>query len=389
MDSCRGGAALAAKPLDAAGAADVAAARATDTLADVALRRAVAQDRAAVVQFVLKNHLALSDDCPEEWASQVQDLPEDFSHLLSAEAYTSGVYFVAERRGKLVGSSGITPKGDDRWGLTAVSVAEDCRGRGLGDWLVRLAMAAAQDAGAIRLELVTLKEQMGPAWRLYERAGFKRFAEELVRQEPRPMTVLCYAKDLPVAGVAPTPNEHTERRPSLSSGTWNYRDEFGCWVMQGQPLYFAEVRLQDDMPPRDLAVPSVLNSGIFYSISAYVHEQRRQGRAGHLLASFLLRQRLLALAPAPSFVCPAFGFSAGSREDCFVVRVEKEMDTNICLLASLFGQEAVHRYTPSQYPGRLQRITLAVQSGHDNTANAWVQVCERPALPEADVQWAG
>lgn len=387
MGSGHGGAAA-----SAAEPADSVAARPTYCLADVVLRRAAPQDRAALVQLVVTNHLALSESCPEEWMSQLQDVPQAFSHLLSGETcpFAAGVYFVAERRGRLVGSAGIMPRGDGNWDLRAVSVAEDCRGRGLGEWLVRLAVAAAQDAGAVRLEIITLQEQMGPACRLFERVAFQRVSAGLVRQEPRPMTALRYARDLPVAVVAPSPSEQMERRPSLASVTSDRdRDEYGCWVAQGRPLYLMQVRLQDDLPARDLAVPSVLNSGIFYSISAYEHKKRRRGRTGHLIANFSLRQRLLDLDPAPSFVWAAFSFSAGSREDCFVVRVAKEMDTKICRLAALFGQKAVQRYTMSLTPGRLKRITIPVQSSHHKTANAWVQVCKMPALPEADVHWAG
>jgi ribosomal protein S18 acetylase RimI-like enzyme len=159
--------------------------------------RAEPDDRAALAQLVLRNHLELSAACPEEWLAQLRDLPTDFAHLLDAAEFARGRYRVAkDAAGRIVGAAGITPSTssdrDGKWVLTAVTVAEDWRRLGIAQHLVRLALQDAQEAGAKCVAAVTLLELMEGAWRLYERLGFRRDSAQLVTQEPRPMTVLSY-----------------------------------------------------------------------------------------------------------------------------------------------------------------------------------------------------
>ena len=95
----------------------------------------------------------------------------------------------------------MTPTEDGTvWSLTAVTVAVSHRGKGLGEELVRLAIEDARVVGAMRLELVTLLEIMKPAWRLYEKLGFKRFKQQVVREQPRRLTVLWYAMEVKHVG---------------------------------------------------------------------------------------------------------------------------------------------------------------------------------------------
>eukprot|EP00639_Heterosigma_akashiwo_P029222 CAMPEP_0194671542 /NCGR_PEP_ID=MMETSP0295-20121207/5879_1 /TAXON_ID=39354 /ORGANISM="Heterosigma akashiwo, Strain CCMP2393" /LENGTH=200 /DNA_ID=CAMNT_0039555015 /DNA_START=41 /DNA_END=640 /DNA_ORIENTATION=+ len=169
------------------------------------IRAAQPEDRAELSKLVIQNHLALSNDCPEEWHSQFDDVAVDFAHLRDAQQFVQGYYHVAESNGRLVGAAGVTPKAGGIWNLTAVTIAHSHRRKGLGKKLVRLAIEDARSAGAVGLELVTLLELMEPAWQLYEKVGFKKVKEEVVVQQPRCMTVLWYAKSFefpPVPGPA-------------------------------------------------------------------------------------------------------------------------------------------------------------------------------------------
>eukprot|EP00457_Paulinella_chromatophora_P001534 gb/GEZN01001536.1/.p1 GENE.gb/GEZN01001536.1/~~gb/GEZN01001536.1/.p1 ORF type:complete len:933 (-),score=99.74 gb/GEZN01001536.1/:190-2667(-) len=159
---------------------------------------AQSEDRARLAKFVIDNHLALSDDCPQEWHSQFTDVSTDFPHLLDSQLFAQGKYCLAVQEGKLVAAAGITPKKKKKglWSLTALSVAKVARRQGLGEHLARLAIHDARMSGVSQLELVTLLELMEPAWRLYEKLGFRRVEEEVARQSPRRMTVLRYVMDL-------------------------------------------------------------------------------------------------------------------------------------------------------------------------------------------------
>ena len=155
------------------------------------LRRATASDWPEIAKMVIENHLALSADCPAEWLNQLRDVPNDFPHLLNEEMFSAGRYHVAVVQGRIAGSVGITPVRDE-WKLTAVSVAPHCRRWGIGEELVTTVLSDAQDVGAKKLTLVTLRELMEPAWHLYEKLGFQWKKETLVMESPRPLTVLEY-----------------------------------------------------------------------------------------------------------------------------------------------------------------------------------------------------
>ena len=87
--------------------------------------------------------------------------------------FDAGKYHVAtDAAGFIVGGAGVTPRqqqgGGGTWELTAVTVAEDFRGRGIATQLVGQALEDARAAGAKRVCAVTLLEVMAPAWHLYE-----------------------------------------------------------------------------------------------------------------------------------------------------------------------------------------------------------------------------
>ena len=88
--------------------------------------------------------------------------------------FDAGKYHVAiDAAGTIVGGAGVTPRrqqgGDGgTWELTAVTVAEEFRGRGIATQLVGQALEDARAAGANRVCAVTLLELSAPAWHLYE-----------------------------------------------------------------------------------------------------------------------------------------------------------------------------------------------------------------------------
>ncbi|KAL6078763.1 Amino-acid acetyltransferase [Balamuthia mandrillaris] len=168
---------------------------------EVEIRHAKAEERAAVAALVIQNHLALSEDSAEEWLEQLKDVPSDFAHLMQDSSFAEGRHQVAidKHSGAIVGCACIAPTEEEGvWLLEALSVRPSWRGRGLGKRLLRLAIDEARRVGAQRLKLVTLKERMENAWRLYQKQGFKRVSEEVVAGPPsRPlMTVLRYQLDL-------------------------------------------------------------------------------------------------------------------------------------------------------------------------------------------------
>ena len=200
----------------------------TTSTTTVNIRLACEADRATICQLVVSNHLSLSEDCPVEWVEQFQDVTDDYAHLFHADKFATGWYVVAEQVTSattttttgdevvdgvsakkstiIVGVAGMIPKGSSLktkvWIVTAVSVQKGCRRHGLGEKLLRRVLSDARDdmLGITRLELETLKEIMEPAWRLYEKLGFKREKESIAFRvgpgRPRPMTVLQYSLDL-------------------------------------------------------------------------------------------------------------------------------------------------------------------------------------------------
>ena len=172
-------------------------------------RVASVEDRCAIIQLVVTNHLALSQSEPEEWVSQLLDIPDDFKSLLEESTFASGHFEVAvdESSGRVVGAAGCVPGGgvpaaadtEGTWTVTAVSVSPEYRRRGLAQELLKRVIDWAVEQRCItKLELVTLLELMEPAWRLYEKLGFKRDKEVPATDgaRPREVTVLYYSREV-------------------------------------------------------------------------------------------------------------------------------------------------------------------------------------------------
>jgi ribosomal protein S18 acetylase RimI-like enzyme len=87
--------------------------------------------------------------------------------------------------------------GADECEIRMLGVHPTARGRGVGELLVRAAMAQGAADGAVRMVLSTQTE-MQAAHRLYERLGFARRPDlDWVPEQDRSVQLIAYARDLP------------------------------------------------------------------------------------------------------------------------------------------------------------------------------------------------
>lgn len=98
------------------------------------------------------------------------------------EASPRDALFVAERDGTVVGTfqvtliPGLAARGRRRAKFESVHVARECRGHGIGEMMIRHALAFAQDNGAGIVELSSNKSRKD-AHRFYVRLGFAQSHE--------------------------------------------------------------------------------------------------------------------------------------------------------------------------------------------------------------------
>jgi GNAT superfamily N-acetyltransferase len=85
-----------------------------------------------------------------------------------------GQIFFVEEAGTIVGTCAIAPHAchPGEFHLSKMAVAEEARGRGHGDRLMRAAVAFSRNAGARSVSLVS-NRRLTPALRLYEKHGFQ------------------------------------------------------------------------------------------------------------------------------------------------------------------------------------------------------------------------
>jgi len=87
-------------------------------------------------------------------------------------------FLVAERDGQMVGClqlsfiPGLSRLGAWRGQIESVRVKQDCRGRGVGSEMIRLAIAECRERGC-KLVQLTSDKQRTDAIRFYERLGFE------------------------------------------------------------------------------------------------------------------------------------------------------------------------------------------------------------------------
>jgi putative acetyltransferase len=82
-----------------------------------------------------------------------------------------GAILIAEDQGEAVGCCALIPVEPGVYELAKMGVVDASQGRGLGGRLMQAAIDTARSMGAQRLVLET-NSRLGPALRLYERAGF-------------------------------------------------------------------------------------------------------------------------------------------------------------------------------------------------------------------------
>ena len=100
--------------------------------------------------------------------------PADEPHLTNPDdtiIATGGQIFVAIESGTVVGTCAIVPHGPGEFEVAKLAVSPGCQGRGIGRQLVDASVNFARTRGAERITLLS-SSRLGPALRLYERAGF-------------------------------------------------------------------------------------------------------------------------------------------------------------------------------------------------------------------------
>lgn len=101
--------------------------------------------------------------------------PADEPHLTNPDETiiaAGGQIFVALDKGTVVGTCAIVPHHPGEFEVVKLAVSPDAQGRGIGRQLVDASVSFARHHGAERITLLS-SSLLGPALRLYERAGFK------------------------------------------------------------------------------------------------------------------------------------------------------------------------------------------------------------------------
>lgn len=84
-----------------------------------------------------------------------------------------GQIFVAVENDVVIGTCGVAPHGEGEFEIVKLAVASSAQSRGIGRQLVDACVTFARQNGARRITLLS-SSLLGPALRLYERAGFRR-----------------------------------------------------------------------------------------------------------------------------------------------------------------------------------------------------------------------
>jgi ribosomal protein S18 acetylase RimI-like enzyme len=144
---------------------------------DVRFRQARFDDLEAIVRVFMGDGEGGHGDA---WNEETRPAYEEaMRRVLASEANT---LFVAERGGEVIGTiqvtiiPGLVSRGRTRAKLESVHVRPEWRGRGVGEAMVRAALAFAKARGAGIVELSSNKKRVA-AHRFYERLGFARSHE--------------------------------------------------------------------------------------------------------------------------------------------------------------------------------------------------------------------
>jgi ribosomal protein S18 acetylase RimI-like enzyme len=144
------------------------------TISTIAIRRARRGDVGAIVAMLADDHLGGARERIEE------PLPESYFKAFETVDRDPGIQLVvAEEEGRVVGClqlcilPGLSSQGAFRGLIEDVRVASDRRSRGIGEQMVRWAVAEARAKGCKLVELLTHNTRVD-AQRFYERLGFQR-----------------------------------------------------------------------------------------------------------------------------------------------------------------------------------------------------------------------
>ena len=144
------------------------------TSSPITIRRARRDDVAAIVGMLADDHLGRARERIED------PLPATYTDAFARlEADPNIALVVADDRGSVVGClqlcilPGLSSQGASRALIEDVRVASNRRSRGIGEQLVRWAVAEARSQGCRLVELLTHQTRVD-AQRFYERLGFSR-----------------------------------------------------------------------------------------------------------------------------------------------------------------------------------------------------------------------
>ena len=121
-------------------------------------------------------HASAFDALNRAWLVGNQLLePADEPHLTNPDETiiaAGGQIFVAVEDGAVIGTCAAVPHGPGEFEVVKLAVSPAAQGRGIGRELVEASVNFARQQGAQRVTLLS-SSRLGPALRLYERAGFK------------------------------------------------------------------------------------------------------------------------------------------------------------------------------------------------------------------------
>jgi len=142
--------------------------------ADLEIRKASREDLPAIVALFANDRLGGHGDTTD--AAAFDDYVSAFEKI---EASAHQALYVACLTGEIVGtfqtaiSTSLPGRGSSSLIIEAVQAREDMRGRGIGERMVRHAIAEAREKGAAKVRLTSNIARID-AHRFYERLGFER-----------------------------------------------------------------------------------------------------------------------------------------------------------------------------------------------------------------------
>jgi len=108
-------------------------------------------------------------------------IDDEVNAMFEAYSQKRWAYWVADRKGEVVGGAGIAPLKDgdpDTCELKKMYFKTEARGKGLGDMMIRLCLEKARELQFKKCYLETLK-RMTAANKLYEKHGFQKLPKPL------------------------------------------------------------------------------------------------------------------------------------------------------------------------------------------------------------------